>query len=132
MLCSIDLLNIVEISNVHFIQGDFNDPPTKEKIATFSQNRQIDVVISDMLQNTSGIKSADHYKSIDLCLNALEFSSQHVVKNGSFLCKFLRGSDDNELIEAAKVVFNEVKIVKPKASRTESSEIYLLALRKKL
>jgi 23S rRNA (uridine2552-2'-O)-methyltransferase len=131
MLCALDLLPFVEIPHVKIIQGDFNSPKVKDAIAEYSNGRQIDVVISDMLQNTSGIKSVDHFKSIDLCLNALEFSSKHVIKNGSFLCKFLRGVDDNELLTAAKLLYDEVKVVKPKASRSESTEIYLLATKKK-
>jgi 23S rRNA U2552 (ribose-2'-O)-methylase RlmE/FtsJ len=70
-------------------------------------------------------------QSLDLCYIALEFCSHSLKPGGSFLCKFLRGSDDDLLLKEASRLFSDVKIVKPKASRNESTEIFLLA-RKKL
>lgn len=131
MLCAIDLLPIEPITNCRFIQGDFNDDAVKAKLLDTSGGRLIDVIVSDMLQNTSGVKTDDHFRSINLCMDALYFSEANVVEGGSFLCKFLRGSDDNDLINAAKAVYQDVKIIKPKASRSESNEIYLLAMKKK-
>jgi 23S rRNA (uridine2552-2'-O)-methyltransferase len=85
-----------------------------------------------MLQNTTGHHSTDHFRSIELCMTVLDFASTDVLRpGGSLLCKFLRGSDDNELLGEAKELFEDVKLVKPKASRSESTEIYLLARRKK-
>ena len=84
-----------------------------------------------MLQNVSGQHDVDHYRSIELSLTALSFCAQNLKHGGSFVCKFLRGSDDKELLQEAKRYFEDVKVVKPKASRNESAEIYLLA-RKKL
>lgn len=84
-----------------------------------------------MLQNVSGQHDVDHCRSIELSLTALTFSVRNLKLGGSFVCKFLRGSDDKELLGEAKHFFGDVKLVKPKASRSESAEIYLLA-RKKL
>lgn len=132
LLCAVDLLPIDPIPNTIIIQGDFNDPKVKEQILFISdKNGKANVVLSDMLQNSSGHRSSDHFRSIELCLSALDFCETSLLKGGHFLCKFLRGSDDNELIDAAKEMFSDVKIVKPKASRNESSEIYLLAMKKK-
>ena len=132
LLCAIDLLPIEPIAHAHFIQGDFNDDSVKKKLLAYSNGRLIDVIVSDMLQNTSGVKSDDHYRSISLCLNALYFSETNVINGGTFLCKFLRGSDDNELINAAKELYEDVKVIKPKASRSESNEIYMLATKRKV
>ena len=83
-----------------------------------------------MLQNVSGQHDVDHFRSIELSLTALEFCSRNVKPGGTFLCKFLRGSDDKELLDETKKIFSEIKLVKPKASRSESTEIYLLARKK--
>ena len=80
-----------------------------------------------MLQNMSGQHDVDHFRSIELSLMALEFCSGNLKPGGSFLCKFLRGRDDKELIAEAERFFGKVHLVKPKASRSESSEMYLLA-----
>jgi 23S rRNA (uridine2552-2'-O)-methyltransferase len=119
------------IKGVHIIQGDFNSPAVLDELSLFAQGRKADVILSDMLGNATGHKETDHFRSIDLCVSAVEFSLTHLIVNGNFLCKFLRGKDDKEIIELAKTHFHTVKLVKPKASRAESNEIYLLALKKK-
>jgi 23S rRNA (uridine2552-2'-O)-methyltransferase len=132
LLCAVDLLPMDPISNTIIIQGDFNDSKVQDQLFFLSdKNGKADVVLSDMLQNASGHRSSDHFRSIELCLSALDFCETCLSKGGHFLCKFLRGSDDNELTDAAREMFTDVKIVKPKASRNESSEIYLLAMKKK-
>eukprot|EP00596_Hydrurales_sp_CCMP1899_P006105 CAMPEP_0119034104 /NCGR_PEP_ID=MMETSP1177-20130426/1147_1 /TAXON_ID=2985 /ORGANISM="Ochromonas sp, Strain CCMP1899" /LENGTH=217 /DNA_ID=CAMNT_0006991337 /DNA_START=389 /DNA_END=1043 /DNA_ORIENTATION=+ len=131
LLCAIDLLPMDKIQgDVRFIQGDFRTTEVQDKIRLLGKSRgrkQADVVLSDMLQNMSGQHDVDHYRSIELCTAALEFCVESLKPGGSFLCKFLRGSDDQELIVEAKLLFLDVKIVKPKASRLESTEMYLLA-----
>lgn len=83
-----------------------------------------------MLQNVSGQHDVDHCRSIELSLTALAFCEHSLKPGGSFLCKFLRGRDDKDLISEAEKHFGDVRLVKPKASRSESTEIYLLARRK--
>jgi len=135
LLCAIDLLPMDKIQgDVRFIQGDFRTTEVQDKIRLLGKSRgrkQADVVLSDMLQNMSGQHDVDHYRSIELCTAALEFCVESLKPGGSFLCKFLRGSDDQELIVEAKLLFLDVKIVKPKASRLESTEMYLLARNKR-
>lgn len=131
LLIAIDLLSMDAIPNCEIIQGDIRHEETKAKIEILSEGRKADVVISDMLANTCGNHMTDHFRSMDLCNIALEVALEHLKVGGSFLCKYLRGSDEAELINAAKNVFNETKIVKPKASRSESTEIYLLCKTKR-
>ena len=101
------------------------------EIMNISQSRLANTILSDMLQNMTGIHSTDHLRSIDLCLTVLDFAKTNLITNGNVLCKFLRGSDDKELLSAARDMFNSVKIIKPSASRSESSEIYLCCMKKK-
>lgn len=80
-----------------------------------------------MLHNATGHKETDHFKSMDLCRSVLQFAQQWMMPGGSVLCKYLRGADEKELLTLAKSMFANVKSVKPKASRSESAEAYLLA-----
>jgi 23S rRNA U2552 (ribose-2'-O)-methylase RlmE/FtsJ len=91
---------------------------------------QAGCILSDMLQNVSGQHDVDHCRSVELSLTALEFCVHSLKPGGSFLCKFLRGRDDKELVFETEKHFGDVRLVKPKASRSESSEIYLLARKK--
>jgi 23S rRNA (uridine2552-2'-O)-methyltransferase len=131
LLCSVDLLKMAPIpGNSFFIQGDFRLDTTQLEIKRISSS--YDVVLSDMLQNTSGHHSTDHFRSIELCTTVLDFSAGPVLRQGgSLLCKFLRGSDDKELMDEAKALFSDVRFIKPKASRDESTEMYMLARNKK-
>jgi 23S rRNA (uridine2552-2'-O)-methyltransferase len=84
-------------------------------------------VLSDMLGNSSGRPQQDHFRSMDLCLTALEFSRTVLNRGGSLCAKYLRGRDEEEFMRELKRSFEDVKIVKPKASRSESAEMYVLA-----
>lgn len=131
LLIGVDLLPIDSIPNAILLQGDFTKTETQNEIMTKSNNRLADTILSDMLQNMSGIHSTDHQRSLELCFSVLDFSRTNLVVNGHVLCKFLRGSDDKELLSAAKDMFHQVKVIKPSASRQESREIYLCCLKKK-
>ena len=131
LLIGLDLLPIDAIYGAVLIQGDFTKETTRNEINTISGNRQANAILSDMLQNVTGIHSTDHLRSIDLCFDVLHFAKSNLISNGNVLCKFLRGSDDNELLKEARGMFEKVKIIKPAASRMESSEIYLLCMKKK-
>ena len=131
LLVGLDLLPIDAIANAILLQGDFTVAHTQSELKSVSSNRLATTILSDMLQNTTGIHSTDHLRSIDLCLSVLDFAQHHLAQNGNVLCKFLRGSDDKELLGAAKDMFHHVKVIKPLASRSESSEIYLSCVKKK-
>jgi 23S rRNA (uridine2552-2'-O)-methyltransferase len=97
------------------------------QLSVFAEDRPADVVLSDMLGNSCGDRGTDHFRSIELVEQAMVFCDGNLRQGGAFLCKYLRGSEEKELLLAAKEVFREVKAVKPAASRSESSEMYLLA-----
>ena len=89
------------------------------------------IVLLDMLHNTMGHRDTDHLRSVGLLESVLDYCDDNLRQGGTLLAKFLRGREDNSIIEQAKARFEDAKLVKPAASRAESSEIYLLALRKK-
>lgn len=130
LLISVDLLQFPPIKNCFIIQGDIFSSDISSKIRNISKERLSNVILSDMLPNSSGHHSTDHFRSMDICFKTLEFCKIHLKPGGIFFCKYLRGQDDKELVDEAKRVFKEVIIVKPKASRTESTEIYFLGRNK--
>ncbi|KAH0491486.1 hypothetical protein TgHK011_002916 [Trichoderma gracile] len=93
--------------------------------------QSVDVVLSDMLMNTSGNRSRDHAGSMDLCEAALRFASDTLKPGGHFVCKFYTGSEDKELEKKLKLLFSRVYREKPDASRAESKEAYFVALFRK-
>lgn len=95
------------------------------------EGRCVDVVLSDMMMNTSGIAFKDHAGSMDLCAAALQFANDTLKTGGHFVCKFYQGSEDKELENQLKVLFKSVHREKPESSRSESKEAYFVALRKK-
>ena len=131
LIIGIDLLDMQPIDNVTFIRGDFLKPEVQANIIRLSGGRKADLILSDMLQNTSGHHATDHFRSIDLCLTALDFSTGTLDTNGSMLCKYLQGSEERDMVRQFAEVFGDVRVVKPRASRRESSEAFLLALKKK-
>ena len=138
LLCSIDLLPMHPIQesgiDSHFFLGDFQSQDMQEQIRSLglTKNRShVDVVLSDMLGNSSGQYTQDHYRSMDLCYTALEFCIGSLRPGGHFVAKYLRGSDENELMTELKKWFVDIRVVKPKASRSESSEMYVLARNKR-
>jgi 21S rRNA (uridine2791-2'-O)-methyltransferase len=90
-----------------------------------------DVILSDMMVNMCGNKQTDHFRSMDLCQAALRFTDNYLKPKGNFVCKYFRGRDEIELLAELKAKFQQVKVIKPEASRRESSEMYVVALRKK-
>lgn len=131
MLISVDLLDMPKVGSFQFVRGDMTSDIVQQHIMELANRRKANVILSDMMCNTSGNKEADHNRSIELALSAFHFSLQHMARHGHFLCKYFRGSDEKELIGAVKEVFERVNVVKPRASRSESSEMYLLAQRMK-
>ncbi|KAI1081344.1 ribosomal RNA methyltransferase MRM2 [Whalleya microplaca] len=95
------------------------------------EERLVDLVLSDMLMNTSGMPFRDHAGSMDLCLAALQFASDTLRAGGHFVCKFYQGSEDKSLELKLKKMFGKVHREKPDSSRSESKEAYFVALRRK-
>lgn len=126
---SCDLLPMNTVKNNIFIQGDFNDLLIQEQI--IKNCKSIDIVLSDIAPNTSGIKSADQLKAIHLAEMVLNFSIKNLAQDGSLLIKLFHGEGFDDFIKTAKLNFNHTKIFKPLASRNRSSECYLFASLKK-
>ncbi|KAL2059056.1 hypothetical protein ABVK25_000348 [Lepraria finkii] len=95
------------------------------------QGRMVDVVLSDMMMNTSGMSFRDHAGSMDLCNAALRFASDTLRTGGHFVCKFYQGAEDKTLEGKLKELFKKVNREKPESSRSESKEAYFVALRRK-
>ena len=124
-LVSIDLKDIEEIDNTILIKGDFTEVDIKEKIKSFFKSK-IDVVVSDMAVNTTGIKDIDAIYTGELAIQAMNFSKEMLVKEGRFVSKIFLGSSFNEIVALGKKIFKEVKVFKPKASRKESKESFII------
>ena len=124
-LASIDLEKFDEIGNVFQITGDFTEDIYKEKILNFFQDK-IDIVVSDMAVNTTGNKNLDSIQTSELCLDAMRFSKDILKKDGIFVSKIFVGSTFNEIIEETKKIFKKNKVFKPKASRKESKESFIV------
>ena len=123
-ILSIDIKPMEKINNVKFINGDFTNKVVKDKIFSYFDEK-IDVVISDMAENTSGNKSLDSYRTGELCLKVMELSKKILNKDGVFLSKLFMGSIFEEINNNAKESFKKVIKYKPISSRKESKEIYI-------
>jgi 23S rRNA (uridine2552-2'-O)-methyltransferase len=124
-LVSIDLKDIEEIDNTILIKGDFTEVDIKEKIKSFFKSK-VDVVVSDMAVNTTGIKDIDAIYTGELAMEAMNFSKEMLVKEGRFVSKIFLGTSFNEIVALGKKIFKEVKVFKPKSSRKESKESFII------
>ena len=124
-LVSIDLKAMEEIENSIQIKGDFTEIETKEKIKSHFKSN-IDVVLSDMAVNTTGIKDIDAIYTGELCKEAMFFSKDILVQQGRFVAKIFLGTSFNEIVALAKTIFKEVKVFKPKSSRKDSKESFII------
>lgn len=123
---AMDILPMDAVAGVDFIQGDFRDDEVLDRFVDLLGGRELDLVISDMAPNMSGMSATDQARSFLLCELALEFARDHLKPGGHFLVKVFQGSDFQPYLKAMRELFTEVVTRKPKASRDRSSEIYLL------
>ena len=124
-LLSIDLKEMEEIDNIYQIIGDFSANEPQKKIKDYFQSK-IDVVLSDMAQNTTGNKNLDVFSTTELCKEAMFFAKDILKKNGSFVCKIFMGSTFKEIMTESKLIFKQVIIFKPSSSKKDSKETYLV------
>ena len=122
---SIDLKEMEEIKNTTQITGDFTDPNIKKKIKEYF-NKRLDVVMSDMAVNTTGIKNLDAIQTGELCKEAMIFSKDIISQNGFFISKIFMGSTFNEIVALGKKIFKEVRVFKPQSSRKDSKENFII------
>jgi len=123
-IIGIDLQDVEPVDRTEIIKGDIRDDEVLEEFIDL----KIDVVMSDMAASSCGHKETDHLRIISLCEIALDFAVKTLKPGGSFICKILQGGGNNQLVEELKSNFNNVKYFKPKASRQDSSEAYVVAL----
>ncbi len=121
----IDLKEIEKINDTHQIVGDFTDENQKKNIMDYFDGK-IDAVISDMAVNTTGNKSIDSIVTGELSVEALNFSTDILKKQGCFVSKIFMGPSFNEIITIAKKKFKQVNVFKPPASRKDSKESFII------
>lgn len=127
---ALDILEMAPLPGVEFIQSDFREIHAILEIQKYLNNQLIDLVISDMAPNMSGIVISDQARSMDLAELALAFSLEHLNYGGNFLVKIFQGRDSDEFLRKMRSNFKRVTIRKPKASRDRSNELYLLGIGK--
>ena len=124
-LISIDLKKMEPIGNSVQIQGDFTEEKTQEEIKK-NINGKVDVVMSDMAVDTTGIKNIDSIQTGELCKEAMFFAKDLMKENGYFISKIFMGGTFNEIVAEGKKYFKEVKVFKPKSSRKDSKESFII------
>ena len=124
-ILSLDLKLMEKINQTIQIQGDFTEDAVKEKIKKILKNK-VEVVLSDMAVNTTGVKNIDALYTGELCLDAMKFAKEMLVKKGVFVSKIFMGKTFNEIMVAAKLIFKDVKVFKPKSSRSDSKESFII------
>lgn len=124
---AIDVLDMASLAGVEFTQLDFLDADAPEKLKKLLGG-QADVVLSDMAANATGHRATDHIKIVALVESAAEFAREVLKPGGTLLAKVLQGGTEKELLADLKRDFSTVKHVKPAASRSDSAELYVLAM----
>ena len=123
---ALDILDMSSIPGVDFICGDFNDEEVYRKLACQVEDEEVNVVISDIAPNISGIAAIDLPKHFGLVELAFEFCRQYLCKGGNFIVKLFQGEGFDEFVRESRKCFVNVKMVKPKASRSMSREVYMV------
>ena len=122
-----DMLEMPPVAGVEFVRGDFREPEVFEAVLSLCKERAVDVLLSDMAPNLSGVDVIDQPRSMHLAELALEFAGRVLKPQGCALIKVFQGAGFEELVRGARVQFAKVKLLKPQASRSRSPELYLLA-----
>jgi len=125
-IIAVDILPMDPIADVHFLQGDFREDSVLEQLEEIVAGRKVDLVVSDMAPNLSGVASADAARIEHLCDLALDFAQRHLKPEGALLVKCFHGSGYSQIVEKFKQQFKTVAPRKPKASRDKSSETFIL------
>lgn len=127
-IIALDILELEPIEGVIFLQGDFREDAVLEQLETAVAGRPVDVVLSDLAPNLSGIESSDTARIAHLVELAVEFAVRHLRPEGSLVAKVFHGAGYSQLVELFKLHFRKVKPIKPKASRDRSSETFLVGI----
>ena len=128
-IIGLDILPMESLEGVEFIEGDFTEDEPLARLETALDGRPVDLVLSDMAPNMSGMAAMDQAKAMYLAELALEFVKSHLKPGGDFLVKVFHGTDFDTYVREVRSVFDKVTVRKPGASRPRSREVYLLARR---
>lgn len=128
---ALDMLEMTSLRGVTFLQGDFTDQAVYEQLVAALDGKPVDLVISDMAPNLSGVTHVDRIRGIALAELALEFAQAHLKPGGKLLVKLFQGEGYSEFLQAARRQFDKVVTRKPDASRSRSSETYVVAIGKR-
>ncbi|HEX5464050.1 MAG TPA: RlmE family RNA methyltransferase [Burkholderiales bacterium] len=123
---AVDVLEMPALAGVHFIRGDFRDPDCVMELRRTLAGREIDLVLSDMSPNISGIAGIDQARICELAGAACEFAGKYLKPQGIFLVKLFNGEGFEAFRESMREVFGQIHVRKPDASRDRSREVYLL------
>ncbi len=123
---AVDLLAMEPVAGVGFLQGDFTEEAVLAALESRLEGARVDVVLSDMAPNLSGVATVDQARSIHLCELALEFVARWLKPEGRFLVKVFQGEGFDRFRKEMGLAFSSVQVRKPKASRDRSAEVYLL------
>ena len=124
---ALDILGMEPVAGVEFILGDFTEDEPLQRLEEALDGAEVDLVMSDMAPNISGMATVDQAKAMYLAELALEFVRQHLKPGGDFVVKLFQGADFDGFVRQVRSLFDKVQVVKPKASRPRSKEVYLLA-----
>ncbi len=127
---AVDLSDMDDLGGVAFIKGDFTEEETLAKVKALTEG-SADIVMSDMAANATGHRTTDHLRIIVLCEAALDFALEVLRPGGSFVAKIFQGGASDSILTLTKKNFSTVKHFKPRSSRKESSEYYLVAIGRK-
>ena len=126
LIIGLDMLPMEPIADVHFIQGDFREQRVLRQLEVLLEGRKVDLVLSDMAPNLSGIAIADAARMEHIIDLAMEFAQLHMKPSGALLVKCFNGQGYSQIVERFKQEFKVVSSKKPKASKDKSSEVFLL------
>lgn len=126
-IVAVDMLSMEPLAGVEIIQGDFTDEAVFQALIARVGEAGADLVMSDMAPNISGNRAVDQPRSMYLAELALDAARRLLKRRGSFVCKYFQGEGSDAFVEATRAAFERVRIMKPKASRPGSREVYLAA-----
>lgn len=132
VVIAMDILPMDPMADVEIVEGDFREQEVLERLRDLLAGRAVDLVISDMAPNVSGVAVVDQPRSIHLCELALEFARETLKPGGDFLVKVFQGEGFEAFLKALRLSFAKVMTRKPEASRSNSREVYLLARGKRV
>ena len=131
-IIALDILPMQGIGGVEFIEGDFREEAVVQRLEAMLNGAAVDLVLSDLAPNMSGVDVADQARAMHLAELAQEFASAHLKPGGAFLVKLFQGRDFDDYLKGLRAGYERVSIRKPKASRARSAEVYALATGKRV